>query len=161
MEALRSLHERLGHREVRSYVQSGNVVFESRGSVETIGEAMAAAFRREFGFAAKALVIEAERLRAIVEHAPFQAFVAEGPTTVHIGFCDGEPSGGGLEALLEKVGETEMFGIGDRVIYLFAPDGIGRSKFVARMEKASGVAVTLRNWRTVAALVRMVNQDPV
>src|SRR4051812_33892708 len=98
MEALRAMHEGLGHRGVRSYIQSGNVVFAAKGSAEAIGRKVATEFAREFGFATKVVVVDGKRWRAIVEGNPYGKFAAENPKTVHVGICEGEPSGEGLKA---------------------------------------------------------------
>ncbi len=57
-----------------------------------------------------------------------------------------------LRELLAKTGGPEQFALGKGIVYLHAPDGFGRSKFAAGMERASGVGMTVRNWRTVEAL---------
>jgi len=156
MERLRALHERLGHRGVASYIQSGNVVVAARGSEEAIAGKVAAAFAGEFGFAAKVMVVEARRWGEIVAGNPFAKCAVENPKKVHAGICLGEPSAAGLKALLARTGGSERFEIGRGVLYLHAPDGYGTSKFAAGMEKAGGVAMTVRNWRTVEALWKMV-----
>jgi uncharacterized protein (DUF1697 family) len=155
MESLRSMHERLGHRSVQSYVQSGNVVLSARGSADQVARKSAEAFADAFGFAAKVIVVDASRWGAVVAKNPYATAAAADPTSVHVGFCDGEPDAKGLEALLAKTGGREAFVAGNGIIYLHAPDGVGRSKFAAGMERACGVPTTARNWRTVEALWKM------
>lgn len=55
--------------------------------------------------------------------------------------------------------DTEGFALKDDVAYLHAPDGIGRSKLAARMERALGVVATGRNWRTVGKILEMARSD--
>jgi uncharacterized protein (DUF1697 family) len=62
-----------------------------------------------------------------------------------------------LKALLAKTGGSETFVIGKGIIYLHAPDGFGTSKFAAGMEKACGVPMTVRNWRTMESLWKLAN----
>jgi uncharacterized protein (DUF1697 family) len=155
MESLRAMHERLGHKGVKSYIQSGNIVLSANGLAETIAQKMASEFVKEFGFAAKMVVVDAKQWTTIVEGNPYAKFAAENPTTVHAGICLGEPSANGLKALLTKTGGSETFAIGKGMIYLHAPDGFGTSKFAAGMEKACGVPMTVRNWRTVETLWKM------
>jgi uncharacterized protein (DUF1697 family) len=157
MESLRAMHEGLGHRSVQSYVQSGNVVLSARGSAGEVARKTAAAFAGEFGFAAKVMVVDAGRWGGVVEGNPYAAAAGDDPTTVHVGFCEGEPDGKGLDALLAKTGGREAFVAGKGIIYLHAPDGVGRSKFAAGMERACGVPTTVRNWRTVEALWKMTS----
>ncbi len=137
---------------MQSYIQSGNVVFAAEGTSGGIATKVAAAFAKEFGFAAKVVVVDAKRLRTIVAGNPYAKPAAKDPKTVHAAICEGEPSAKGLTALLAKTGGSEVFTTGKGIVYLHAPDGFGTSKFAAGMEKASGVPVTVRNWRTVEAL---------
>jgi len=155
MESLRAMHERLGHQRVTSYIQSGNMVFLANGSAETIARKVAAEFIKEFGFPAKVVVVEAKRWGRVVEANPYAKFSAKHPKTVHAGICQGEPGAEGLKALLAKTGGSETFVIGKGIVYLHAPDGFGTSKFAAGMEKASGVPMTVRNWRTMETLWEM------
>lgn len=156
MEALRALHARLGHGDVRSYIQSGNVVFSAAGAADAILETVAAAFAREFGFAPKVMVLGHKRFRAIVEGNPYAAAAIENPKAVHAAICEGKPSARGLEELLKKTGGSEAFLVGAAVVYLHAPGGLGTSKFAAGMERAAGVPMTVRNWRSVQALADMM-----
>ncbi len=157
MESLRAMHERLGHQGVKSYIQSGNIVFSANGSADAFARKVAAEFAKEFGFAPKVVVVAAKRLGSIVKGNPYAKPVAENPKTVHAGICEGEPSGKGLTALLAETGGSESFAIGKGIVYLHVPDGFGTSKFAARMEKACGVPMTVRNWRTIEALWKMAS----
>jgi uncharacterized protein (DUF1697 family) len=156
MESLRAMHERLGHRGVKSYIQSGNMVLSANGSAEAIARKVAAEVIKEFGFAAKIVVVDAKRWGTIVEGNPYAKSAAVNPQTVHAGICVGQPSAQGLKALLTKTGGSETFVIGKGIVYLHAPDGFGTSKFAAGMEKACGVPMTVRNWRTMEALCKML-----
>jgi uncharacterized protein (DUF1697 family) len=155
MESLRAMHERLGHRGVTSYIQSGNIVLSATGSAETIARKAAAEFVKEFEFSPQVIVVDAKRWRAMVEGNPYAKSAAENPKTVHAGICVGEPSAKGLQALLTKTGGSETFAIGKGIVYLHAPAGFGTSKFAAGMEQACGVPMTVRNWRTIETLWNM------
>lgn len=155
MESLRALHEQLGHQAVKSYIQSGNIVFSASGLAEALARKVALEFEKEFGFAAKVIVVDAKRWRTILEGNPYAKLAAINPKTVHAGICQGEPSAKGLKALLTKTGGHEAFVIGKGIVYLHAPDGFGTSKFAAGMEKACGVPMTVRNWRTMETLWAM------
>jgi uncharacterized protein (DUF1697 family) len=155
MELLRAMHERLGHKRVRSYIQSGNVVFSANGSAGAVARKTAAEFNEEFGFAAKLIVVDSKQWETIVQGNPYAKFAAKDPVKVHVGICEGRPNAKGLAALLERTGGSESFSTGMEVVYLHAPDGFGKSKFAAGMEKASGVAMTVRNWRTTEAIWKL------
>jgi uncharacterized protein (DUF1697 family) len=157
MESLRAMHERLGHRSVRSYIGSGNVIFKARGSTEAIARRVAAEFSNEFGFPAKTIITTLEHWRDLVDNNLYAKFATNDPRTVHAGICAGDPCASKLQALLLKTGGSESFAIRNQIVYLHAPDGFGTSKFAAGMEKACGVPMTVRNWRTVEAIWRMIN----
>jgi len=159
MESLRAMHERLGHRDVQSYIQSGNVIFSTKGSTAGIARKVAAEFAEEFGFAARVIVADAKRWGAMIAGNPYAKFAARDPKTVHAGICEGEPSAQDLKALLAKTAGTESFAVGKGVVYLHAPDGYGTSKFAAGMERAAGVPMTVRNWRTVESLWRLAGSS--
>jgi uncharacterized protein (DUF1697 family) len=157
MELLRAMHERLGHGAVTSYIQSGNIVFTARGSADSIARRTAAEFLKEFGFPAKLMVVDAKQLSAIVKANPFGKFSAKNHKIVHVGICQGEPDAKQLNALLIKTGGTEAFVTGRGIVYLHTPDGFGRSKFAAGMERACGVPMTARNWRTIESLWKLAS----
>lgn len=158
MESLRAMHERLGHQGVKSYIQSGNIVLSAKGSADAIARKAAAEFAEEFGFAVKVFVVVTKQWGTIVNGNPYAEFAVENPQAVHAAICKGEPSETGLTALLAKTGRSESFAIGKGVVYLHTPDGFGTSKFAAGMEKACGVPMTVRNWRTMETLWRMANE---
>lgn len=64
-----------------------------------------------------------------------------------------------LEALENVKAKSESFVLGENVIYLFAPDGIGRSKLASSVEKHLGVVVTARNLRTVQKLLELASES--
>jgi uncharacterized protein (DUF1697 family) len=158
MAALRAMHGRLGHSGVASYIQSGNVVFSAEGRSKATAHAIAAAFREEFGFAARVLVVPAARWRALAGENPYAKPAAKDPKTVHAAICEGAPSAPGLKALLAKTGGRESFTVKNGVIFLHTPDGVGSSKFAAGIEKACGVPATIRNWRTIEAILAMLDR---
>jgi uncharacterized protein (DUF1697 family) len=152
MDELRALHERLGHTSVRNYVQSGNIVFTAKGTAKSITRRLATAFEAEFNFASRVIVVEAAHWHALVAANPFAKPAAADPKSVHLAICEGAPDRAALAALLAKTGGRETFKIERHAIYLHAPDGFGTSKFAAGMERAAGVPMTVRNWRTVEAI---------
>jgi len=158
MAALRAMHESLGHWAVKSYVQSGNVVFRAEGTAKKIAAEIAAAFAEHFGFEAKVMVREAADWQKLISANPYTREAAADPTKVHAAICEGTPDAVRLAALLEKTGGPERFEARPGVLYLHAPEGIGRSKFAAGMERGCGVPATARNWRTIEALAELAGE---
>jgi uncharacterized protein (DUF1697 family) len=83
---------------------------------------------------------------------PFPEAESE-PKTLHLYFLASTPQNPDLQTLDSIKQANEQFKLIDNVFYLYAPDGIGRSKLAARVEKALGVAATARNWRTVCKIM--------
>ena len=161
MELLRAMHEELGHRDVQSYIQSGNLVLSAAGTAQALAKKIGPAFSKAFGFSAQLMIVEAANWSDIIGANPFAAQAKANYRLVHAAICEGAPSAGELKALLTKTGGTETFEIKSNILYLHAPDGFGTSKFAARMEKASGVPMTVRNWRTMEALHQLLASGPV
>jgi uncharacterized protein (DUF1697 family) len=157
MQALCAMHEALGHCQVASYIQSGNLVFAAKGSLEAVTRGIAARFVKEFGFAAHVVLVKSTRWSSILRENPYSKLAAALPKTVHVGISNGSPSQAGLRALLERTGGNEAFTVKGDVVYLHAPDGFGTSRFAAGMERACGVPLTVRNWRTVEAIGRLLD----
>jgi len=155
MAVLRSELEALGLANVRSYIQSGNVVFDSpRKSSSALAKDIAGLVEEQHGFRPHLFLLRHEELLAAVEANPFRGAEAE-PKTLHFNFLSEPAVGVDLAALDELRSPTEVIHLTDAVFYLHAPDGIGRSKLAAKAERHLGVTATGRNFRTVAKLLEM------
>jgi uncharacterized protein (DUF1697 family) len=155
MKALCALHDSLGHASAVHYLQSGNVVFRSKGSCDAIGKRISTAFAKTLGKTPIVLVRSARQWDRLVADNPFSKESAADPTKVHAGICVGDPVAGRLDELLKRAGKREEFVIKPGIVYLHTPDGFGSSKIAAGMERASGISMTFRNWRTMQALHAM------
>ncbi|QXE34133.1 DUF1697 domain-containing protein [Streptomyces sp. GMY02] len=178
MAELRDVLAGLGHRDVRTYLQSGNAVFTadtdstgasgpggSGGSAGSGGaadeSALAAGLERaveeRFGFRVDCLVRGAAYLRAVAEECPFPAATLEG-RQLHATYFSEPVDPERLASLDPAVYLPEEFRLGDRVLYLYAPNGVGRSKLaeaLARPALFKGITATSRNWNTVLKLVEL------
>ncbi|MFJ9592542.1 DUF1697 domain-containing protein [Streptomyces virginiae] len=158
MAELRSLLEGLGHGDVQTYLQSGNAVFSSATTdpVELARE-LETAIEGHFGFRVACLVVDGAYLRAVAEACPFPAAELEGKQ-LHATFFSEQPGAERFAALDAAAFLPEEYRLGDRVLYLYAPEGLGRSKLaeaLARPAVVKGVDATTRNWNTVTKLVEL------
>ena len=155
MAELRAELEGLGLENVATYIQSGNVVFRSGArSAAKLQARIVDTVEVSHGFRAPVLVISAKELERALRRNPFPK-VTEGKS-LHLGFLFTKPKRPDLDAVASLATPTEEFRLVDRVFYLHAPDGVGRSKLAARVEKLLGVEVTARNLRTARKLVEMM-----
>ena len=151
--------ESLKLKNVRTYIQSGNVIFDS--SVKTalslstmIGEKI----EKEHGFRPQVLVLDGKTLREAIRLNPFPKAVSD-PKSLHFFFLAEPATDPDIAALDAAKASTESFRLTGDVFYLHAPNGIGRSKLAANTEKHLGVVTTARNYRTVEKLLLMATQS--
>lgn len=155
MKDLARLLESLGAQGVKTYIQSGNAVFQMAAkAAEALPAGIAAAIQRDFGFAPGVVLLPLQACEQAMANNPFQQ-AQEQPSTLHLGFLAQLPKAATSAKLHEVKSDSEQFAVIDKVFYLHAPDGIGRSKLASRAEKILGVDMTLRNWRTVSALYQL------
>ncbi|MEV7833667.1 DUF1697 domain-containing protein [Streptomyces subrutilus] len=155
MAELRTVLEGLGHGDVRTYLQSGNAVFDSaRQDPAGLARELEAAIEAHFGFRVPSLVLDGAHLAAVVAACPFPVAELEGKQ-LHATFFSAQPGPERFAALDAAAYLPEEYRVGDRVVYLYAPDGLGRSRLgeaLARPAVVKGLDVTTRNWNTVVKL---------
>ncbi|HEV3427271.1 MAG TPA: DUF1697 domain-containing protein [Paraburkholderia sp.] len=145
MSELRAMCEALGFANARTYIASGNVVFDSRLAAASVKKRLEQRLEEYAGKPVGVLLRTAAEMAAILADNPF----ADAPPerTVAI-FLDAPPGAHALDKLSGQ--STEQFAIGKREIYVFYPDGIGRSK----LKIAAAKDGTARNMNTVATLAQ-------
>jgi uncharacterized protein (DUF1697 family) len=154
MKDLAALLEALGLRDVRTYIQSGNVVFTASGTAGPLAGRIGAAVERRCGFRPQLLLLGTTELARALAANPFPEAAAT-PQFLHLWFLAGRPARGAEAALAALAATDERFVLRGKVLYLHAPRGIGNSKLAARAERALGVPATARNWRTATTLLSM------
>jgi uncharacterized protein (DUF1697 family) len=155
MKDLAATLQGLGFEGVQTYIQSGNAVFRSAPiDADRAAREIRAAILEGYGFAPAVLLLTAEELREAAANNPFET--ADGKA-LHLFFLESLPTSPDLAALAAVKAETERFELCGKVFYLYAPDGIGRSRLAARVERSLGVPATARNWNTVSVLLSMVS----
>jgi uncharacterized protein (DUF1697 family) len=158
MQALVRLLENLGLQNVNTYIQSGNVVFQGEETDPSqLSERISAAIEADLGFKPLVLLRDLKELEEVVEANPFPQAESE-PATLHGYFLASIPARPDLNALESLRSKNERFDLRENVFYLHAPDGIGRSKLAANIERLLGVSMTGRNWRTVQKIVAMARE---
>ncbi|MFF8290101.1 DUF1697 domain-containing protein [Streptomyces sp. NPDC016309] len=159
MAELRTLLAGLGHTDVTTYLQSGNAAFTSASGADedTLAAELGAALEEHFGFTVDCLVRGGPYLRAVAEECPFPAAELEG-RQLHVTYFSGPVTADRFAGLDHAAFLPEEFRLGDRALYLYAPEGLGRSKLaeaLARPALLKGVTTTTRNWNTVVKLVEL------
>lgn len=148
--------EELGLSNIKTYIQSGNVVFQSEkiNNVE-LSQKICAAIEKRHGFVIQVLFLDVDELQSAIASNPFPEAEAE-PNTLHCFFLSSLLENPDLKALETVKKDSEQFRLINKVFYLYAPEGVGRSKLAMKVEKTLRVAVTVRNWRTVRKIMELV-----
>jgi uncharacterized protein (DUF1697 family) len=158
MKELVALLENLGSQNVKTYIQSGNAIFQNKEKdASLLSNRIRAAIKESHGFEPRVVMLELEEIEKAVGSNPFPEAESE-PKTLHIFFLSSVPKNPDFDALESIKGDRERFALKDGVFYLHAPDGIGRSKLAANAEKLLGASMTGRNWRTVCKVMEMAQQ---
>ncbi|MEU1318322.1 DUF1697 domain-containing protein [Streptomyces tibetensis] len=158
MADLRTLLTDLGHDDVRTYLQSGQAVFScGHGGEEALAAEIAQAMEKRFGFGVDVIVRDHAYLRAIADACPFPAADLE-PKQLHVTYFSAPVTPDRFAEIDQDAYLPEEFRLGDRALYLYAPNGLGRSKLAEHLSKPrinKGMIATTRNWNTVVKLVEM------
>lgn len=158
MKELVALLGDIGARKIKTYIQSGNAVFQSaENNIAQLSKQLTAEIKKRHGFEPYALILGLDVIEKAIAENPFPEAEAD-PSSLHLGFLAFTPKTPDLKKLSGLKKESERFHLSDSVFYLHAPDGIGRSKLAASTEKLLGVPMTDRNWRTVCKIREMAKE---
>ncbi len=149
MKELKQLLEDNNFENVKTYIQSGNIVLSFN---QNPSKKVAELIQANFGFTPRIMVLSESEFNVAVENNPYQQYEGK---FVHIYFCETTPKTDSIK--LEKyTSETENHTLVDNVFYIHAPEGVARSKLVANIESCLGVSATGRNLNTVNKLAEMI-----
>ncbi len=161
MEELRDIYAAAGFTCVESYLQSGNVVFAADDPDRTrLTARLEAAIDAALGYAVSVILRDGADLKRIIANNPFLATREAAPTSFHVAFLAQSPSAADLTALTVPASDADEFQIVGQEIYLFYPNGAGRTKLTNNLfERKLHTVATTRNWNTVMALYGMTQPD--
>ena len=156
MADLRKVLEDAGYGDVRTHLQSGNVVLTSTDSPAKVARAIEELIEKGLGEDVKVVVRTGTELAAIVADNPL-AKVASDPKKQLVLFLSAKPKAAAVRELARQDFAPERFEARGREIYVWCPEGLRDSRLVKSVtEKRLGVTVTNRNWNTVTKVLEMV-----
>ena len=158
MPELRELLSAAGYGEVRTYVQSGNVVLDSDQPPEEIEADVERLIAEQLRLEIAAIVRTSSELAAVVKRNPL-ADVATNPKRYQVSFLAAELPPDRAAELSSFALDSERLVIHGRELYAWHPEGVARSKLSAKLAGPGlGVKATARNWTTVEALLAMARE---
>jgi uncharacterized protein (DUF1697 family) len=152
MSDLRAIFDTLGHSDVRTYIQSGNVVFTAKaGAPARIRAGIEKAIEAEFGFAVIVLLRTPAELAAIVKHNPFG-------TAAYVTFLDAAADRKAAAGIDPAPYAPDEFEVRGAEVFVRCPNGYGNTKINnAFFERKLATSATTRNWKTVLTLLEWAN----
>lgn len=159
MADLKAMYEKLGFSNVKTYVQSGNVIFQSKEEKTEILELkINGQIKAEFGFEVPVIVMNINQLKTIIESNPLKNVPEKEEKFLHITFLSSVPEIINEESIFSKRAGEEEIVISSNAVYLYCPHGYGTSKLTnSYFEKKLNVTATTRNWKTANELLKLAN----
>jgi uncharacterized protein (DUF1697 family) len=156
MAGVKSAFEELGLQNVRTHLQSGNVVFQSDSKDRVrLGKDLEAAL----GIEAKIILRTAAELRKAIAANPLPEDAEREPSHFIVTFLSAKPTAAAMKALRDGYSGPEKMELLGAELYIHYGDGMGRSKLTnALIERKLGVSGTARNWNTVTRLMEMADE---
>lgn len=155
MADLQTLLAGLGYSDVKTYIQSGNAVFTSiEQDAAIISNAITHAISAKFGFAPSVLMLRAEALEAALNDNPYKD-AEHAVKTVHLFFVSDMNATVNAALIDEFKAESEAITAAPGVLYLHAPDGVGRSKLMAKIDSCVSAPITARNLNSATKILAL------
>jgi len=157
MPKLREALEDAGFGDVRTYVQSGNVVLASRAAPKTVARKCEQAIEERFGLDIAVIVRSRDELAEVIRRNPLKR-VAKNPKRYQVCFLAAKPGRDVAAKLEAAAAPKERVVVDGHEVYAWHPEGIGRSRLWGLLAgKDLGVAATARNWTTVTKLLELAS----
>jgi len=157
MATLRAMFEEIGFEDVRTVLQTGNVVFEASGKAAALERKLEVEAKKSLGLETDFLVRTARELETVVATNPFPNEAERDPGHLVVLFCKDAPKAAGVKALENAIEGREYVRAAGKELYAVYPDGIGRSKLTNKLiEGKLGTRCTGRNWNTLLKVAAAV-----
>ena len=156
MADLRTLLEKLGYTDVKTLLNSGNVVFTS--PIKNTADAAAKiekGIETKLGVTARVIVISGSELAEIIKQNPLQK-VMDNPSRFLVGVVNSPADLAKLEPFRKQDWGQEVLAVGKQAVYLWCPNRILESKLLIAISKILKDGITARNWATILKLQAMV-----
>jgi len=157
MDRLRHSFEALGFEQVKTYIQSGNVVFKTRKtSTSALSKKIEEKIAGDFGFSVSVISRSSDELEKTIRENPFLKERGIDPAKFHVMFLSNSPAPDALRKLAELTASPDQCRCSDWEIYFYFPNGVSQSVLMkSPVDRILAVVTTTRNWNTVNSLHRM------
>src|SRR6478672_7806019 len=158
MEKLRSSCDALGFAKVKTYIQSGNLVFQApKLSSAAAAKKVETQIVKDFGFSADVISRTAEEMKKVVEGNPLLREPGIDTSKFHVVFLAEAPSPEAIKKVEVLTLSPDKVRHSGKEIYFYFPNGVsGSSIWKHNLDRVMSVSGTMRNWNTVNTLYKMV-----
>ncbi len=159
MEDLKKLHESLGLENVQTYIQSGNVIFNSsEKNILKLTSLIEEKIKKSFGFDVTVIIRTKDELFNAVKKNPFQQKKGYDTSRLYITLMSVKPDKTPIKEIEAVKSKFEEINLTEKEIYFYCPDGYGKTKLSNNFfEKKLKVTATTRNWNTVNKLLELAD----
>jgi uncharacterized protein (DUF1697 family) len=157
MTELRALLEKVGYADVKTLLQSGNIVFKAEASTAVLEKQLEHTIKQRFSYEVPCCVRTPAEWKKIVATNPFPREAQNDPSHLLVLFLKKKPAPEALASLQKAIPGREYFQAHGRELYIFYPDTLGQTKFTsALIERKLSVRGTGRNWNTVQKIAAVL-----
>jgi uncharacterized protein (DUF1697 family) len=160
MADLRKSFEDLGFQNIRTYLQSGNVIFTVKETnLKELEQKISLQIKRDFGFEILAIALTPDKLTQVIHNNPFLKKPDKESDFFYVSFLNANPDLSEKKAIEDKIQNREEIAFTDSAVYLHCPDGYGKTKLTnSFLEKKLKVGATTRNWKTTIELFKIAQE---
>lgn len=157
MDELRSSLEALGFQQVKTYIQSGNVVFKApKTSPAGLCKKIETKIQTDFGHSVSVIARTADEMEQVVTNNPFLKENGIDPEKLHVMFLSKAPEASAIEKVAALASPPQQLRCIGQELYLYLPNGVAESFVMKKpVDRLLGVVTTMRNWRTVNTIHQM------
>ncbi len=154
MQKLREMLNKMNYKNVKTYIQSGNIILDTNEEEKkTLENKIKEAIKNQFGYDVPVLVKTIQDVKKTIKENPYP--ISDEKVVAVVFLSDVSPS---IKTIKIDKAENDEFTISNDVIYLYCPNGFGRSKLTVNVfEKKLGLTATSRNWKTTNKLLELAN----
>ncbi len=157
MDQLRNSFETLGFEQVKTYIQSGNVVFRAgKLSTVTLSRKVEATILNDFGFTVSVISRTQDEMERTIQNNPFLKERGIDQTKLHVTFLSEAPAASAFQKMQVLIAAPDRSRCVGREIYFYLPNGVSQSSlWKTPWERTLSVVTTMRNWKTVNSIYQM------
>lgn len=160
MDALKTLCANLNFKDVHTYIQSGNIIYNYEMIENAVlNSLISESIEKTFGFKVPVITLNATELQHTIENNPYSGDETKDPSFFHVTFLSDMPDPEKIK-LLEQVNlKNDTFTIIESTIYIYCPDGYGQTNLTNNyIESKLNLTATTRNWKTVNELLNIARE---